>query len=63
MAMRQVESAEVTHVPHVTSQAFFKIKLLTRRVQRRPIIFHENGNYRAGQIASQVVLSWIQEKH
>lgn len=59
----RVESAEVTHAPHVTSGAFFKIKLLTRRVQRRPIIFHGNGDYRAGRITSRVVLSCIQEKH
>lgn len=61
-------SAEVTLAPRVNITGVFfsffpKIKLLTRRVQRRPIIFHENGNSRAGQIASWVVLSWIQEKH
>ena len=62
-------SAEVTQAPRVNITGVFfsfffpKIKLLTRRVQRRPIIFHENGNSRAGQIASWVVLSWIQEKH
>lgn len=59
----QVESAEVPQAPHVTSGAFFTIKLLTRRAQRRPIIFHKNGNDRAGRIARRVVLNWVQEKH
>lgn len=59
----QVESAEVSQAPHVTSGAFFMIKLLTRRAQRRPIIFHKNGNDRAGRIARRVVLNWVQEKH